>query len=80
MKFKKLKRESNELLEERDEGKTPKLGKVKKILSSLEEKKAHYEAKLRSEMSEKDRHVLEVKLKVVSIQIEKLRTMVGENP
>jgi len=79
MKFKKLTREFNDLLDKKDKGRKPESKQVVKMLSLLEEKKASYESRMNTDMSEKDRHKLDVKLKVVDIQIDKLKAMLGDD-
>ncbi|MEJ2122898.1 MAG: hypothetical protein P8Z76_19805, partial [Alphaproteobacteria bacterium] len=62
----------------KDKGEKLKASKMQKMLSSLEEKKARYQGKLNTDMGEKDRHILKIKLQVIDTQIDKLSKMISD--
>jgi hypothetical protein len=79
MKFTILSTRFNKLVNKVSKGKKIKPQKLEKLQQLLSEKKSRYEAKLASTQDPEKRKSLEIKLKVVSAQLEKSYHIGGQN-
>ena len=77
MKFTKLSTKFNNILKKKKKGKTINPEKIQKLRHILNEKKSHYEERLKTDISSEKRDSLESKLKVVTAQIQKSEALLS---